>query len=272
VNCDDEPETIHLVEGFEDGLSLVMAGVKNVWVLWGIGRLRHLERDLFPLSVKTIIVVRDDDGDNPKPDAEHSLWRGEAQNGAGFPIVRPTVSRAHPFHRGLGAVRHEASGLKGKSLSPRIRRPRDHLAVAARPCRLDPANYAVSRLQVTIGEIQFDGRLLVREAPLDRRLDFSGAPGVFLFALLGSLLIEIIPGKPPFTWMLGQPFAREPHCRGRVNLVQIHNEGQRPMPARLRLKVPPQRAGMNNWTAVYAVTPAAILFTEGTELVLGHLD
>jgi hypothetical protein len=35
LNCDDEPETIHLVEGFEDGLSLVMAGVKNVWVLWG---------------------------------------------------------------------------------------------------------------------------------------------------------------------------------------------------------------------------------------------
>ncbi len=76
LNCDEEPEVIHLVEGFEDGLSLVMAGVKNVWVLWGIGRLRRLERDLFPLSVKTIVVVRDDDGDNRKLDAEHSLWRG----------------------------------------------------------------------------------------------------------------------------------------------------------------------------------------------------
>ena len=77
LNCDDGPiDTVHLVEGFEDGLSLVMAGVRNVWVLWGIGRLRRLERDLFPLSVKTIIVVRDDDGDNPDPSAEHSLYRG----------------------------------------------------------------------------------------------------------------------------------------------------------------------------------------------------
>ena len=77
LNCDDGPiDTVHLVEGFEDGLSLVMAGVKNVWVLWGIGRLRRLERDLFPLGLKTIIVVRDDDGGNPDPSAEHSLWRG----------------------------------------------------------------------------------------------------------------------------------------------------------------------------------------------------
>ena len=53
LNCDDEPdETIHLVEGFEDGLSLVMADVRNVWVLWGIGRLLRLERDLFPLSAQ----------------------------------------------------------------------------------------------------------------------------------------------------------------------------------------------------------------------------
>ena len=77
LNCDDGPiDTVHLVEGFEDGLSLVMAGVRNVWVLWGIGRLRRLERDLFPLGLKTIVVVRDDDGDNPDPSAEHSLWRG----------------------------------------------------------------------------------------------------------------------------------------------------------------------------------------------------
>jgi Protein of unknown function (DUF3631)/Toprim domain len=76
LNCDAEPDTVHLVEGFEDGLSLVMAGVRNVWVLWGVGRLKHLDRDLFPLSVKTIVVVRDDDGDNPKPDAKHLLWRG----------------------------------------------------------------------------------------------------------------------------------------------------------------------------------------------------
>jgi Protein of unknown function (DUF3631)/Toprim domain len=78
-NCDDGPiDTVHLVEGFEDGLSLVMAGVRNVWVLWGIGRLRRLERDLFPLGLKTIVVVRDDDGDNPDPSAEHSLYRGVA--------------------------------------------------------------------------------------------------------------------------------------------------------------------------------------------------
>ena len=98
LNCDDEAETIHLVEGFEDGLSLVMAGVKNVWVLWGIGRLRHLERDLFPLSVKTIIVVRDDDGDNPKPDAEHSLWRGVAHlEGFGKEVkVTPRPKRVAP--------------------------------------------------------------------------------------------------------------------------------------------------------------------------------
>ena len=77
LNCDDGPiDTVHLVEGFEDGLSLVMAGVRNVWVLWGIGRLRRLERDLFPLGLKTIIVVRDDDGDNPDPSAERSLYRG----------------------------------------------------------------------------------------------------------------------------------------------------------------------------------------------------
>ena len=76
LNCDAEPDTVHLVEGFEDGLSLVMAGVRNVWVLWGVGHLKHLDRDLFPLSVKTIVVVRDDDGDNPKPDAKHLLWRG----------------------------------------------------------------------------------------------------------------------------------------------------------------------------------------------------
>ena len=77
LNCDTGPiDTVHLVEGFEDGLSLVMAGVRNVWVLWGVGRLKHLDRDLFPLSVKTIVVVRDDDGDNPKPDAKHLLWRG----------------------------------------------------------------------------------------------------------------------------------------------------------------------------------------------------
>ena len=77
LNCDAGPiDTVHLVEGFEDGLSLVMAGVRNVWVLWGIGRLRHLERDLFPLGLKTIVVVRDDDGDNPDPSAEHSLYRG----------------------------------------------------------------------------------------------------------------------------------------------------------------------------------------------------
>jgi hypothetical protein len=77
LNRDAGPiDTVHLVEGFEDGLSLAMADVKNVWVLWGIGRLRHLERDLFPLGLKTIIVVRDDDGDNPDQSAEHSLYRG----------------------------------------------------------------------------------------------------------------------------------------------------------------------------------------------------
>jgi Protein of unknown function (DUF3631)/Toprim domain len=77
LNCDaGQIDTVHLVEGFEDGLSLFIAGVRNVWVLWGIGRLQRLERDLFPLGLKTIIVVRDDDGDNPDPSAERSLWRG----------------------------------------------------------------------------------------------------------------------------------------------------------------------------------------------------
>ena len=45
LNCDDGPiDTMHLVEGFEDGLSLVAAGVRNIWVLWGLGRLERLER------------------------------------------------------------------------------------------------------------------------------------------------------------------------------------------------------------------------------------
>jgi Protein of unknown function (DUF3631)/Toprim domain len=75
LNCDDGPiETLHLVEGFEDGLSLVAAGVRNIWVLWGLGRLRHLSRDVFPLGVKTLVVVRDDDRDTPP--AELSLWQG----------------------------------------------------------------------------------------------------------------------------------------------------------------------------------------------------
>ena len=75
LNCDSGPiETLHLVEGFEDGLSLVAAGVRNIWVLWGLGRLRHLSRDVFPLGVKTLVVVRDDDRDTPP--AELSLWRG----------------------------------------------------------------------------------------------------------------------------------------------------------------------------------------------------
>ena len=40
LNCDDGPiDTLHLVEGFEDGLSLVAAGVRNIWVFWGLGRL-----------------------------------------------------------------------------------------------------------------------------------------------------------------------------------------------------------------------------------------
>jgi hypothetical protein len=87
LNCDEGPiDTLHLVEGFEDGLSLVAAGVRNIWVIWGLGRLGRIE---LPLGVKTVVVVRDDDRSSPK--AELNLWRGVVRLcGQGVDEVRVT--------------------------------------------------------------------------------------------------------------------------------------------------------------------------------------
>ena len=87
LNCDEGPiDTLHLVEGFEDGLSLVAAGVRNIWVIWGLGRLGRIE---LPLGVKTVVVVRDDDRSSPK--AELNLWRGVVRLcGQGVEEVRVT--------------------------------------------------------------------------------------------------------------------------------------------------------------------------------------
>ena len=183
------------------------------------------------------------------------------------------MSRAHILHPGLGAIRHEASGLEGKNLSPRARRPRDHLAVAARPCRFDPAYKTVIGLQVTTGEIEVGWRPPVRSSPLDRGLNFCGAPGVLSLALLGQVLVEVVRGEAPLASMFGQPLAGELHRLGGWHPRLALKHLEHAVAARLGGEVEDYRAGMDEDAAIGRQTPVTLaLFLKGAETFLGDLN
>jgi hypothetical protein len=143
LNCDEGPiDTLHFVEGFEDGLSLVAAGVRNIWVIWGLGRLGRIE---LPLGVKTVIVVRDDDKASSK--AELNLWRGVVRLcGQGVDEVRITPrprriapSAPEPMKDINDLHRHGGSELVQKLLSAAPVGKED-LTAAAREAIFDEAS------------------------------------------------------------------------------------------------------------------------------------
>ena len=140
----DGSGALYVCEGVEDALSLTAAGASNVVASLGIGRLGRI---VWPLGVRKLVIVRDDDP--PGSPGDNALYRGVTrQRGMGFEVhvtVRPGVAAPSanvPLKDVNDLHRHDPE-LVRKLLSMADAGPED-LSAEARNAVLDEASYLSS--------------------------------------------------------------------------------------------------------------------------------
>ena len=137
----DGSGAVYVCEGVEDALSLASAGYPNVVTILGIGRLGKI---VWPLGVRKIVIVRDDDP--PGSPGNNALYRAVTrQRGMGLdvhvaPRPRTIAPSANVPLKDVNDLHQHDPGLVHKLLNAPAAGPED-LDADARNAVLDEASH-----------------------------------------------------------------------------------------------------------------------------------